>query len=125
LFTSGGSIAFFPDNELPRQDASGNRKMIDFLRGTDVLVMDTQFDTEEYQQHTGWGHGCLDDVVALALQAEVKKLFLFHHDPNHDDAKISQMLADARKLVAALKGKLKVEAAREGVTVELPAVARA
>jgi phosphoribosyl 1,2-cyclic phosphodiesterase len=124
LFTSGGSIAFFPDNELPRQDASGHRKIIDFLRGTDVLIMDTQFDTEEYQQHTGWGHGCLDDVVALALDAEVKKLFLFHHDPNHDDAKISQMQAHARKLVAARKGKLQVEAAREGVTVELPVLVK-
>ena len=124
LFTSDGSIAFFPDNELPRQDASGHRKMIDFLRGTDVLIMDTQFDTREYQQHTGWGHGCLDDVVALALQAEVKRLFLFHHDPNHDDARISQMLAHARKLVAARKGKLKVEAAQEGVTVKLPAPGR-
>ena len=125
LFTSAGSIAFFPDNELPRQAADGNRKMIAFLRGTDVLIMDTQFDSEEYQQHTGWGHGCLDDVVALALQAEVKKLFLFHHDPNHDDAKVSQMLAHARKLVAARKGALQVEAAREGVTVELPVAVRA
>ena len=119
LFTSDGSIAFFPDNELDQRDAGANRKMIDFLRGADVLIMDTQFDTEEYQQHTGWGHGCLDDVVALALEAKVKKLFLFHHDPNHDDAKISQMQAHARKLVAARKGKLQVEAAREGVTVEI------
>jgi ribonuclease BN (tRNA processing enzyme) len=119
LFTSGGSIAFFPDNELYQPDASEHRQMIDFLRGTDVLIMDTQFDTQEYQQHTGWGHGCLDDVVALALAAEVKQLFLFHHDPNHDDAKVTQMLTHARKLVAARKGKLHVEAAREGVTVEL------
>jgi phosphoribosyl 1,2-cyclic phosphodiesterase len=119
LFTSAGSIAFFPDNELHRQDASENRKMTAFLRGTDVLIMDTQFDTKEYQQHTGWGHGCLDDVVALALEAEVKQLFLFHHDPNHDDAKVSQMLAHARKLVTARKAKLRVEAAREGLTVEL------
>ncbi|MGD0259854.1 MAG: MBL fold metallo-hydrolase [Verrucomicrobiota bacterium] len=125
LFASDGSIAFFPDNELPHQAAGENRKMIDFLRGTDVLIMDTQFDTEEYQRHIGWGHGCLDDVVALALQAEVKKLFLFHHDPNHDDAKVSQMLAHARKLVAARKGKLQVEAAREGVTVELRTAVRA
>jgi phosphoribosyl 1,2-cyclic phosphodiesterase len=121
LFTSGGSIAFFPDNELHSQDAREHRKMIDFLRGTDVLIMDAQFDSKEYQQHTGWGHGCLDDVVALALAAEVKKLFLFHHDPNHDDATIARMQAHARKLVAARKGKLQVEAAREGLTVELPA----
>jgi phosphoribosyl 1,2-cyclic phosphodiesterase len=64
-------------------------------------------------------------VVALALQADVKRLFLFHHDPNHDDAKISHMQALARKLVAARKGKLQVEAAREGVTVELPTAVRA
>ena len=124
LFTSDGSIAFFPDNELHRQDASEIRKMVEFLRGTDVLIMDTQFDREEYQQHTGWGHGCLDDVVALAIQAEVKRLFLFHHDPDHDDAKVSQMLAHARQLVAARKGALQVEAAREGVTVELAAAGR-
>ena len=121
LFTSDGSIAFFPDNEVRQQDAGANRKITDFLRDTDVLIMDTQFDTEEYQQHIGWGHGCLDDVVALALDAEVKKLFLFHYDPNHDDAKISQMLAHARKLVTLRKGKLQIDAAREGVTVRLSA----
>ena len=125
LFTSDGSIAFFPDNEVHHQNASENREMIDFLRGTDVVIMDTQFDNEEYQQHTGWGHGCLDDVVVLTLQAEVKKLFLFHHDPNHDDARISQMVAHARQLVADRGGKLQVEAAREGTTVELPAAVRA
>ena len=143
LSTSDGSIAFFPDNEpfpegAPPPGVAGaaveverafaqseNRQLIHFLRGTDVLVMDTQYDAEEYQQHTGWGHGCLDDVVALALQAEVKTLFLFHHDPDHDDAKVSQMLAHARTLVAARNGKLHIEAAREGATVELPTAVRA
>ena len=120
LFASDGSIAFFPDNELPRQPAPDNQRIADFLRGTDVLIMDTQYDAEEYQRHTGWGHGCLDEVVALALAAKVKKLFLFHHDPNHDDRKVSRMLAHARKLIAHRKGKLQVEAAREGAVVELP-----
>jgi ribonuclease BN (tRNA processing enzyme) len=98
--------------------------MIEFLRGSDLAIMDTQYDAEEYKEHTGWGHGCLDDVVALALEAEVRTLFLFHHDPDHDDAKVSQMLAHAREIVAARNGKLHVEAAREGVTVELPAPVR-
>jgi phosphoribosyl 1,2-cyclic phosphodiesterase len=121
LFTSGGSLAFFPDNEVHHQDTAEHRHLVDFLSGTDVLIMDTQFDAAEYVHHTGWGHGCLEEVVHLALQAEVKTLFLFHHDPDHDDAKISQMLAHARELVAARKRKLHVEAAREGITLELPA----
>jgi ribonuclease BN (tRNA processing enzyme) len=86
--------------------------------------MDTQYDATEYKRHTGWGHGCLDDVVSLALEAEVKTLYLFHHDPSHDDAKISQMLDHARKLVAARKAKLNIEAACEGATVVLSAKVR-
>jgi phosphoribosyl 1,2-cyclic phosphodiesterase/DNA-binding NarL/FixJ family response regulator len=137
LFTSHGSIAFFPDNELhqrqrrsPRSGkTSGNttmefareedQKLIDFLIGVDVLIIDSQYDAEEYQQHVGWGHGCVDDVVALAMAARVKRLFLFHHDPNHDDAKVSQMVAHARKLVTEAGGALVVDAAREGSAVEL------
>jgi CheY-like chemotaxis protein/phosphoribosyl 1,2-cyclic phosphodiesterase len=136
LVAAGNSIVFFPDYELrpeapvPPQGAAEdpaeafargrNQKLIEFVRGAEVLVMDTQYDREEYQQHIGWGHGCLDAVVEMALQAEVKRLFLFHHDPEHDDGRISQMAAHARQLVAARKGSLQVEAAREGLVVELP-----
>jgi hypothetical protein len=55
----------------------------------------------------------------------VKKLFLFHHDPDHDDAKIAEMAAYARSLVKAQNGKLQVDAAREGLVVELAAAAQA
>src|SRR6266480_1245015 len=112
LFASEGSIAFFPDNELPREKLGSvtDKMMTDFLHGVDVLIMDSQYDASEYKEHVGWGHGCLDEVVALALRAEVKRLFLFHHDPNHDDAKISQMVDHARRLVTGAKGALQVEA---------------
>ncbi len=138
LFTPGGSVAFFPDNEShmghrhgSKSAADGDtsqrafarqeeRKLADFLRGAEMLIMDTQYRREEYAHHVGWGHGCLDDVVALALQAEVKRLFLFHHDPDHDDATIDGMVAHARRIVAAHNATLHVEAAREGATIELP-----
>ena len=137
LTAFGTSIAFFPDNELyhaksrtrePQRpkglagklSCKQNQKLIRFLRNVDVLVMDTQYDREEYPEHVGWGHGCLDEVVNLALAAKVKKLFLFHHDPDHDDAKISRMTAHARKLVAANNATLQVDAAREGLTIRFP-----
>jgi phosphoribosyl 1,2-cyclic phosphodiesterase len=134
--TEAGSIAFFPDNELrhsrapaapsTRQPpgteftAKANRELIQFLTGTDVLIMDAQYDWEEYQEHVGWGHGCVDEVVALALQAGIKQLFLFHHDPDHDDERITRMTARARELVRARKGRLMVDAAREGLVVQVP-----
>lgn len=140
LSTNEGSVAFFPDNEPhsrphkppPGQSATSRatreyaeaqeQKTVEFLRGTDVLILDSQFDTQEYEKHIGWGHGCVDYAVALAIKAGVKKLFLFHHDPDHDDAKVESMVAEARQLVAAQNAELEVDAAREGLCVELAAV---
>ena len=49
----------------------------------------------------------------------MKKLFLFHHDPDHDDAKIDSMQEWARELAAIHGSSLEVDAAREGVEVVL------
>ena len=84
-----------------------------------MLIIDSQYDDAEYQKHVGWGHGCLDDVVTLALIANVKQLFLFHHDPNHDDEQITRMVHWARNLVAMHDDLLPVAAAREGAEIVL------
>ncbi len=117
LFTPEALVCFFPDTE-PRPDGQ-DKDMIEFIRGADLLVLDSQYDQTEYKSHVGWGHGCVDDTVALALRAEVKHLVLFHHDPGHDDARIDAMVSHARKIVAEKKGKLRIEAAREGMTLNL------
>jgi phosphoribosyl 1,2-cyclic phosphodiesterase/FixJ family two-component response regulator len=140
LNTSAGSVAYLPDNEPfqrykyhadPKARLGSteilefarrmDQKLVDFIHGADVLIIDAQYDLEEYQTRVGWGHGCVDDVVALALNANVKRLFLFHHDPSHDDAKLSGMVEWARKFVSALGDTLTVEAAREGVEIVLKA----
>lgn len=115
IFAPDALIVFFPDTEPLR--GGEDRELLDFIRDADVLILDSQYDRAEYRQHVGWGHGCLDDSVALALKAGVKKLILFHHDPDHDDKKIDAFVQHARQLVARQKGKLKVEAAREGMTL--------
>lgn len=137
LESAGCSICYLPDHEpfarmrnqstLPeelkdqaRQFAiAEDEKMIQFLEGTDVLVLDAQFDSDEYATHTGWGHSCVDDAVDLALRAKAKKLFLFHHDPSHCDAKIDQMVQHARSLVDKSGKELDVAAAKEGFKVEI------
>ena len=138
LFTHEGSIAFLPDNEpfeplklklAARDGINLNRaraqaavqrsKLVEFLKDTDVLILDAQYTDEKYQEHIGWGHGALSRVVSLALEARAKKLFLFHHDPAHDDQKIDEMLERARLLVLESGHKLEVEAAREGAEIWL------
>jgi phosphoribosyl 1,2-cyclic phosphodiesterase len=127
LFTSAGSIAYLPDNEPagsqpvePLQlDGQPSTGIAEFVRGADVLVSDAQYDSHEYGAHTGWGHGCVEEVVKLAISAEVKRLFLFHHDPSHDDAKVAHMLEHARQFAAEKNAALRIDAAREGEVVAL------
>ena len=61
----------------------------------------------------------MDQSVELALKANVKQLFLFHHDPDHDDKKMDALVKAARRLVTRAKSKLKVDAAREGMVIHL------
>ncbi len=138
LFTNEGSIAFLPDNEpfeplklkLAERDgvhaeraraqaAVQRSKLVEFLKDTDVLILDTQYTDEKYQEHIGWGHGALSRVVSLALEARAKKLLMFHHDPAHDDRQIDEMLERARLLVVESGRNLEVDAAREGAEIWL------
>ncbi len=34
----------------------------------------------------GWGHSSWEQAVEVAEQAGVKRLALFHHDPEHNDS---------------------------------------
>jgi phosphoribosyl 1,2-cyclic phosphodiesterase/FixJ family two-component response regulator len=140
LFTSSGSVAYFPDSEpyellkmqlasrdgISEQEArdfatAERTKMIEFLQDCDVLILDTQYTDEEYAQHIGWGHSSLSSVVSLALDAKVRQVLLFHHDPNHDDEMIDKMVEEARALVKKSGKTLEVEGAREGAEILLGA----
>src|SRR6266480_909634 len=131
LFTSAGSIAFVPDHEpyrflhsaKPNHMSPEEKKktaeeertgLIEFLHGSDVLILDAQYTDTEYESHVGWGHGTASSAVSLALDAKVRRLLLFHHDPSHDDTMIDAMVDDARRLVHDSGKELEVDAACEG-----------
>ncbi len=112
--TDAGSICYVPDHESSPGESAG--AVGELIEGADILMLDAQYTAEEYPSKRGWGHGCLDDVVRVARDAGVKRLFLFHHDPSHDDAFLDRMLAQARSLAGS---EMIVDAAKEGEVVEL------
>ena len=95
------------------------QRLATFVKDADVLICDAQYTRGEYAAHVGWGHGCVDDVVRFAIAGSVKQLFLFHHEPSHDDAFVAGMLAQARDLAAKAGSSLRVEAAREAEEITL------
>ena len=113
---SGSSIAYITDNEL-YEDAGGSPPydaLRDFLKGVDVLIHDTSYFDDEYAAKVHWGHSPVSRVVDLALDCGVKDLFLFHHDPEHNDAAIDAKLVEAESRVMHEAGNLNCKNARQG-----------
>ncbi len=95
----------------------GDRRHAEYMRNADVVVHEAQYTPEEYPAKRHWGHSTFEYVVELAVAAGVRKLFLTHHDPSHDDAFIAGIEKQARELAKKLESNLEVTCAYEGLEV--------
>ncbi|MFN0169095.1 MAG: response regulator [Bryobacteraceae bacterium] len=125
----GASLVYLCDHEpfwesLWRSDAepgrldsilhSGDRRHAAFMENADVVIHDAQYTPEEYPAKKNWGHSTYKFVTQIAAAAGVKRLFLTHHDPAHDDEFLSRVEEQARAIAAGLGSPMKVSCAYEG-----------
>ena len=89
------------------------------IHGVDVLIHDAQYTPKQYAEKRGWGHSCFIDAVNLAIDTEVKALYLYHHDPASADADMDKIHAQSLKIIAARGSALQCYVAQEGMTLNL------
>ena len=107
----GVSVCYVTDTEhLPGQP---DRNVLDLIAGADLVIYDSTYTDDEFPAKVGWGHSTWQEGVRLAQAAGVKQLVLFHHDPDHDDACMARIEAEA---VALLPGTI---AARDGMELTM------
>jgi phosphoribosyl 1,2-cyclic phosphodiesterase len=109
--SSGACIVFVPDHE--GGDAEMDRAIREAAHGADVLIHDSQYTPEEYLIKKGWGHSTWKDAAQVALDSQIGRLVLFHHDPAHDDDMVQGMLESARDIFP------NADAAIEGSVIEI------
>ncbi len=71
--------------------------IVELARNADLLIHDGQYTDEEYITHRGWGHSTWRQAVEVAKRANVKKLIITHHDPDHDDDMLDSMERECQK----------------------------
>lgn len=120
LSEAGKTVAYITDHEIvPGGDAHNRNRLISFLKGVDVLIHDATYFDEEYPSRVGWGHSALTEVLKLAEEARVRSLYLFHHDPSHDDTAVERKEALAKRYFEERAVDIKCFAAREGAALVL------
>ena len=115
----GRSICYITDNEMfnpgePGHNPSYIQRLADFCRDADALITDTTYTDAEYPSKAGWGHSSVGQVAELAARAEVKTLYLFHHDPDQTDDRIDAKLEDMREALGLLGSDVNCLAPGEG-----------
>ena len=73
----------------------GDKKLINFARGCNLLIHDAQYTTEDYLDSfvpkQGYGHSTFEMAVDAKNQSGAEKLVFFHFDPSYDDNKLNSI----------------------------------
>lgn len=112
---AGRSIVYATDTE---HYACVDPVLKQLAEGADMLIYDAQYTPEEYRgdagrSKVGWGHSTYVAGIEVARASGVKKLVLFHHDPQRTDEGVARIEALSRETFGD------TVAAREGMTLAL------
>ena len=109
--SEGAVVAYVPDVEyLNEEQRSPALALAD---KADLLLHGAYYSDADYAAHRGRGHACAADAWAIAQQAGVRRLALFHHHPDHRDEDIAAIVN------AYQQREIPVDGAREGHTYHL------
>lgn len=108
------------DQEMAREGdevaEEQNSLLESFYAGADLLIHDSQYTEEEYRKSKlGWGHSSFERAINSARRAGVKRLALFHHDPERSDEKLDRLAAE----YCGGDGEPEIFLAREGLEIEI------
>ncbi len=105
------SVVFATDTE---GYVGGDTRLIRFADQATLLVHDTQYTYEEYRElRQGWGHSTVEMATAVARQAHVQHLCMFHYDPSYCDSVVEGLERVAQGIFP------NTFAPREGDTVDI------
>jgi len=81
-----------------------DENVLHLAREADVLIYDAMYTDEEYHNpkspKVGWGHSTWQEAVKIAQAAGVKKLVIFHHEPNHTDDFLDKLQGEVTEAFA-------------------------
>lgn len=109
--SDGVAVAYITDTE--HRPGKPDQNVLDLIQDVDLMIYDSTYTDAEFPAKVGWGHSTWQEAIRLAQPAGVKKLVLFHHDPDHDDMVMAEIEAEAHATWA------NTVVAREGMHLSL------
>ena len=90
---AGKSVCYVTDTE--HVIGKPDENILGLIDGADLVVYDSTYTDAEFPAKIGWGHSTWQEGIRLCRAANVKRLAIFHHDPDHEDRFMDRVEADA------------------------------
>lgn len=120
LIENGKKFVYATDIELKTNDFEKNPDSEAVFQDADCIVLDSQYTVEEAYRKQNWGHSAFCYAVDFAVFWNIKKLYLFHHEPTYDDKKLNAILQSARWYAQYIEhSDIQIELAKEGLEINL------
>ncbi|HEX3881167.1 MAG TPA: MBL fold metallo-hydrolase [Stellaceae bacterium] len=92
---AGKVVAYITDTE--HKPGKRDENVLHLVDHADLMIYDCTYTDREYPAHRDWGHSTWQEGVRLAEAANVGRLVIYHHDPDHDDNFMDRIAAAAEK----------------------------
>jgi phosphoribosyl 1,2-cyclic phosphodiesterase len=117
----GKSIIYATDVEYKNLSKESLSPIVEFFKDADLLIFDSQYTFVEGVEKEDWGHSSTFIGVDLALEAGVKQIAFFHHEPTYDDFKLVSIFEKTRKYLNTIapNSSLDMFLAREGLAINM------
>ena len=117
----GKSVVYATDAEYKKLGSSDLKPAVEFFQDADLLIFDSMYTFSEGLEKEDWGHSSTFIGVDLALEANVKQIAFFHHEPTYSDFKLMDIFRQTEKYLklVAPKQDLKMFLSYEGLSVDL------
>lgn len=117
----GKSFIYATDSEYKDLGDGGLKPTIEFFKGADLLVFDSQYTFIEGVEKKDWGHSSTFIGVDIALEAKIKKIAFYHHEPTYSDFKLLNIFEQTQKYLGAIgrDSPLEMVLSQEGMTLDM------
>jgi phosphoribosyl 1,2-cyclic phosphodiesterase len=107
------SLVYATDTEDPFSGKAN--PVVALAAGADLLIHDAQFVEDDFKPT--WGHSTIASAIDVAGKAKVKRLVLYHHDPDRSDDALDRIADQARR--SSKEHGIEIVVAREGMELEV------
>ena len=109
LEADGRVLVYATDTEDP---FSGKpNPVVALAKGAHTLIHDAQYLESDFKPT--WGHSTIASAIDVAAKAGVKRLVLYHHDPDRSDDALDRIAVDAQREGADRAPGVEIVVARE------------